>query len=442
MNRGAGRRHRDRGGSRPAMLSPWRFLLLLLLLPLGCARVPGHQVAEQVAPMVVQQELPEPALLDVSIRVFDPGALPDDEDERAGLSMDIRKAEARFFPIHLKYTMQGTGYWGVVRVVPDDDVGAEVLVRGRIEYSDGESCALHIEAVDARNVVWFSRTYAETVEHPDRAQTAPAKRDLFQDLFTTIANDLASHRSHLSPADVQEIRAVAELRFAAAMAPDAFAGYLVTDGAGRIRITRLPARDDPMLLRVRAIRVRDGMLVDAINGYYDGYYRDLWEPYTNWRIFRGREVATMRRLQRQALTRQLLGIASIVGAIAIGVAGDSDTRARTTTLRDVMVMGGAAAVYSGYQKAKEGEINRDAIEELGSSFSSEAEPLVMEVEGQAVRLTGSAEQQYSHWRQLLRKIYARETGLVSPGPAEKPARRPGRGGESPPGGAGAGTSTP
>ena len=414
---GAADRERNRGGM--AMV-PWPVLLFLLLLPAGCARVPGRQVGDQVAPMVAEHELPESALLDVSIRVFDPGTLPDDPDERVGLSMDIREAEARFFPVHLKYTMQRTGYWGVVRVVPDDDPGAEVLVRGRIEYSDGESCALHIEAVDARNVVWFSKTYAETVEHPASERTEPARHDLFQDLFTTIANDLASHRGRLDAAEVREIREVARLRFAAAMAPDAFSGYLAADADGRIRLVRLPARDDPMLARVSAIRIRDGMLVDAINGYYDGYYRDLWEPYTNWRIFRGRELDTMRRLQRQALTRQILGIASIVGAIAIGVAGDSDTRARTSTLRDVMVMGGAAAVYSGYQKSRESEINRDAIEELGSSFSSEAEPLVMEVEGQTVRLTGSAEQQYSRWRQLLRRIYARETGLAGPAPAGPP----------------------
>ena len=49
---------------------------------------------------------------------------------------------------------------------------------------------------------------------------------------------------------------------------------------------------------------------------------------------------------------------------------------------------------------------------LGSSFSSEAEPLTIEVEGQTVRLTGSAEQQYATWRSMLKQIYAQETGLI------------------------------
>ena len=51
------------------------------------------------------------------------------------------------------------------------------------------------------------------------------------------------------------------------------------------------------------------------------------------------------------------------------------------------------------------------IEELNISFTSEAEPLVVEVIGETVRLTGSAEEQYQKWREMLRTIYASETGL-------------------------------
>ena len=397
----------------------WPLLAMALLLVAGgCARIPGNQVSDGVAPLVMDRELNSSELLDVSIKVFNPGSLPEDADERQGLSLEIREAEARFFPIHLKYTMQGTGYWGAVRVVPDDDNGTDLLVRGYLEYSDGESCAVTIEALDARNLLWFRKTYAETARPSEREKTEPEQKDIFQDLFNTIANDLAQFRSGLSPDEVTEIRQVAELRYAAAMAPDAFSAYLGQEPSGQVFVRRLPARDDPMLERVRKLRVRDDMLVDAINGYYDGYYLDLWEPYNDWRKFRGEEVSAMRELERQALTRQILGVAAIVGAIAIAAAGDYDTVARSSTLRDVMVMGGAAAVYSGHQKRQESEINRDAIEELGISFQAEAEPLVIEVEGETVRLTGSAEQQYARWRQLLRTMYSRETGLIPDVPLE------------------------
>lgn len=412
--------------------SGWSLILLLLsgavLSQLGgCAGLPGKQVPDQVALFAAERELSDAELLDVSIKVFDPGELPDDEDEQSGLSPEIREAEARFVPIHLKYTMQRSGYWGIVRVVPDDDNGTEVLVRGKIEYSDGESGAVSVEVVDARNIVWFRKTYLETANRHEHERTEPEKKDIFQDLFNTIANDMIEYRNSLTPAEVEELKQAAELRFAATMAPDAFTGYLEEDPDGAVRIMRLPSRDDPMLDRVQAIRARDDMLVDAINGYYDAYYLDLWEPYNDWRKFRSEEVVALRKLEREALTRQVLGIAAIVGAIAIGASGDYETRAQTSTLRDVMLMGGAAGVYAGHQKSQEGKINQEAIEELGISFSSEAEPLVVDVDGETVRLTGSAEQQYARWRELLRQIYARETGLIPAAPqapAEEQAESP------------------
>ncbi len=397
-------------------------VIVMLLIIGGCARVPGPQVPDHVGPMMVEQELAESELLNVSIKVFDPGVLPADPDRTSGLSPEIRAAEARFVPVHLKYTLQRTGYWGAVRVVPDDDVGTDLLVRGRIVYSDGESLVLNVEAVDSTNRIWLNKTYAETAKLTEHDKGDPGRSDTFQDLFNTIANDLVLIRNRLIPNQVVEIRKVAELRYAASMTPDAFADYLQQRPDGRIVISRLPAPGDPMLARVRTVRSRDDMLVDTINSYYDAYYQDLWEPYTDWRKFRSEELSTMRELEQQALTRQLLGIASIVGAIALGAAADYDTRAQTSTLRDVMVMGGAAAIYSGVQKKEESRINREVIEELGTSFSSEAEPLVIEVDGETLRLTGSAEQQYARWRGILRKIYARETGLLQEAVAEPDSR--------------------
>jgi hypothetical protein len=392
-----------------AVITP---LLALLLLLSGCATVPGPQVPDQVVPMMATRELPEQELLNVSIKVFDPGELPADSDKAAGLSPEIRAAEARFVPIHLKYTLQRSGFWGMVRVVPDNDVGTDLLVGGTIVYSDGQSLVLAVHAVDSTGRVWLDKTYAETADLPEFDKGDPGRTDIFQDLFYSIANDLAMARARLSPAEIAEIRNVAEIRYAESMAPEAFARYLRRLPNGRLTVTAMPPPGDPMLARVQTVRTRDDMLLDTINGYYDANYQDLWEPYSNWRRFRSEELVTMRKLEKQALTRQVLGIASIVGAIAIGAASDYDTREQTATLRNVMVMGGAAAVYSGSQKREESRMNKEVIEELGTSFSSEAEPLVIEVDGETLRLSGTAEQQYARWREILRKIHARETGLL------------------------------
>jgi len=388
------------------------FLILALVILSGCATVPGKQVDDQVAPLMASQEFGDHELLNVSINVFDPGELPENLDERAGLSSEIREAEARFIPMHLKYSMQRTGYWGSVRIVPDDDVGAEVQVRGKIEFSDGESLVLTVEALDSRNVLWFRKTYAETALLNEHLGTEPEKEDTFQDLFNKIANDLAEYRNRLTPDDMLEIQRIADLRYGQLMAPDVYGQYLSYDRNNRLQIVHLPAENDIMMERVRSIRSRDNMLIDTINGYYEAYYLDLWEPYGNWRQFRSEEVATMRQIEREALQRKIIGAVAIIGAIAIGASID-DSSVATDTLQQVMVAGGAYSIYTGFQKSQEVVINKEVIEELGVSFSSEAEPLVIEVEGETFRLTGTAKEQYAKWREFLKQIYARETGLIT-----------------------------
>ncbi len=391
-------------------------LAALILFLGGCAGVPGTQVADQVAPVTAAQELDEQNLLNVSIKVFKPGHLDTSSQESNGLSQDIREAEARFIPVHLKYTLQHTGYWGMVRVVPDDDVGTDLLVKGSIVYSDGESLTLDIEAIDSTNRLWLHKQYAETASPQEHEKGVQGEIDVFQDLFYTIANDLAQARNRLTPEEITEIRNVAELRYATTMIPEAFADNLKKNVNGRIILDHMPKKNNPMLSRLSAIQARDDLLLDTINGYYDAYYQDLWEPYNDWRKFRSEELSTKRDLERQALTRQVLGAAAIIGAIAIGLTGSHDAIRHTGALRDAMIIGGSAAIYSGSQKREESKINKDVIEELGASFASEAKPLVVEVQGETMRLTGTAEQQYARWREILRNMYARENGLLPPAP--------------------------
>ena len=393
-------------------------LLLVLLLVAGCAM--RGEVANGVRPMVPDQELAGSELLDVAIGVFSSEELTDKEREELGLSEEIRDAEGRFIPTHLKYTMQRTGYWGAVRLVPGDN-SAHVQISGTIRSSDGERLALIVEARDARGVTWFRNDYAEEIKPSDYRGSVPEKQDPFQDLYNTIANDLAEYRNRLSADEVREIQRVSELRFAQDMSPEAFAGYLSRDRDGLQKVNRLPVEGDPMLERVRAIEVRDGMLIDTINGYYDVFYRDLWRPYTDWRKLYSEEAAAMHKVEKDALARQVLGAAAVLGGVLLSTKDSSVAR---SGLPEVMVIGGAAAVYSGFQKREDVKIHKDVIEELSVSFSSEATPLVVEVMGETVRLTGSAEQQYDQWRQALRDIYAAETGLPPAPAAEEKISQP------------------
>jgi len=314
-------------------------------------------------------------------------------------------------PLLLRDTLERTGYWGAVRVVPGGTEGGEIRVRGTILVSDGEHLELMITAQDATGIEWFRHSYEAEATLEDYQQTAATRRDVFQALYNTIANDLARHRLTLSPSAVTNIRRVAGLRFAADLAPDAFAGYL-DEGDGAFLIQRLPAESDPMVGRINAIRERDFLLVDTLNGHFDNFYAEMQDPYFQWRKTRLEELEAMREIERQSRNRKLLGAAAILGAIAIEALGGDSTRASTGSLRNMMILGGAYAIKTGFDKDSEATIHQDAIEELGESFAAETQPLVVEVEGETHELTGSAENQYQQWRGLLRRIYATETGLI------------------------------
>lgn len=385
-------------------------LAVALLLLSACASTGSRNSIKGPVPVdIASTEPPESRLLNVSIEVFEPGKLPENEKKATGLSMDIRKAEARYMPEQLRTTMEGTGYWGAVRVVPRGVAIAELLVSGKILDSDGQNLHLQISAKDASGREWFNTDYRDEVEASFYQPVAPTE-DAFQPLYNKVANDLAKFLKNLEVADITTIRRVAALRFAEDIAPDAFSGYLQRDDDDRYTVMHLPSYDDPMYARVQSIQDRDLLMIDTLNGHFDNFHREMEIPYTEWRKARSDEAERLRELEKAALNRTLLGVAAIVGAIFVASAGDGYNPA-LDTVSDVMVLGGAAAIKSGFDKRSEAAIHRDSIEELGVSFSSETKPLVVEVDGKTIELTGSAETQYAQWRLLMGKIYRNETGL-------------------------------
>ena len=282
-------------------------------------------------------------------------------------------------------------------------------MRGAIIVSNGAELELEITALDATGREWFNRNYEEEIEVDSYRQRSLSGDDIFHSLYHTIANDLAEFRQSLTASDITTIRQVAELRFAADLSPEAFDDYLVLDRKGRYSVVRLPAADDPMLRRVLAIRDRDFLLIDTLNGHFDNFCREMDSPYNEWRKARSEEAVALRKVESDALKRKLLGAAAIIGAIVVESSNNGNYG--SSVLRDSLILGGAYAIKSGFDIGAETDIHRDAIIELDESFSSEARPLVVEVEGEVHELTGSAEAQYAQWRALLKRIYATETGF-------------------------------
>jgi len=381
-------------------------ITISLLIISGCATYQAQKVGPTII-MRSQEEIPEDQLLDVGILVFESAEMTAEEAEDEGTNNDIRKAESHFIAYHLKNTLRQSSQWGAVRVIPAETDSVDLLVKGKILESNGENLGLKINVSDAAGNIWFSKNYKAEATRKTYGDNRLGEKDAFQDLYNTIANDMAKFKAELNSDEIRKIRATAKLKFAAEFAPQAFGGYLVKDKKGIISINRLPAADDPMMARLLKIREREYMYIDTLNEQYDQFYNEMWPSYENWRNLNMTERRAMQEIKKRALTRQLIGALLIAGAIAAG----SIDSINTGGLQAGMIIIGGQVIISGFNISKEAEIHEAAIEELSESFSSEMKPIVMEFEGKQYELTGSAEEQFNQWRELLRKIYYAETGF-------------------------------
>ena len=392
--------------------------LICLIVLSGCATYHAHKVGP--TPIIqANEEIPEDQLMDVGIVVFNSAELTEEKAKKEGTHPDIRKAENHFIPYHLKNTLHQSSQWGAVRVVPAETNSVDLLVKGEILESNGEHLGLKIEVVDATGKPWLQKSYKEKAGAAFYSGNIPGEKDAYQDIYNTIANDMAKYKAQLGPDEIKRIRTTSKLKFAQDFAPDAFGEYLKKDKKGIITINRLPADEDPMMGRLLRIREREYMYVDTLNEYYDVFYNEMWSSYEDWRKLNLTEQKALKKIKREAAIRQIAGALLLAGAIAMESRGGNNTRA----LQVGMVVLGGQVILDGFNISKEAEIHSAAIQELSESFGNEMKPVVMEFQGKKYELTGSAEQQFKRWRELLRKIYEAETGFDPDSPTA-PATEP------------------
>lgn len=394
----------------------------LLLLSLGGCVVNETKPLAKIAPVQAQTQIPEDELLDVAIRPFDTGVpeeLAKDEDtlEKRRIYPDIRQAESRYFATLLRGTLESTGQWGAVRVVPENVEFVDVLVSGKILDSTGAHLALEVSVTDSTGRHWIDRKRYESIADLGsyKSDAALKQRDPFQNVYSQIANDMVAARDKLVADDRRDIRRVTDLRFASDFAPDAMQGYLAKDEKGMLKVARLPAQSDPTQERIDRIRERDAGVVDTVNSYYGNFADQMRDSYGSWRRSSSEEIEKEQRARNKARTRTFLGAAAVLASVFVpGQCSRTDYNCRRleSAARTAGAIGGTAAVLSGLKKYSDARVHAQSLKELSQSFQSEVSPQVVDVEGRTLRLTGTAEEQYKEWRQLLKELYHEETGTA------------------------------
>lgn len=390
---------------------PLRLTIAILLLALasGCVTKQVKRVNEVQATQATQ-EVAQDQLIDVVVVRFDPGVPPTIKEQKdQGIFPAVREAEANYLPQVLRQTLDNTGFWGTVRVLPEATPASMLVVGGKILHSDGEVLKLRITASDVTGRRWLDRTYEETAAELSYTEKSVTGVDPFQDLYSRVANDLLDVRKKLKPAEMLEVRRVSDLRFAADLAPARFGDYLQKDKSGRYTVARLPPQGDPIAARIADVRLRDDLLVDTLDAHYAAFRQNMHPAYQEWRKSNYSEVIALRELESQALWRKVAGAAAVVGGIYALSQADN---AGTAAAGQLGIIGGIGIFSSGLQKGQEAKLHAEAVKELNSSINDDVAPRVVDLEGKTITLTGSAKEQYAQWRKMLHARYAAEIGAA------------------------------
>lgn len=381
--------------------------------------VTAEETVLDVAPASAEEEL----ALDIGIAEFADGVPDDNKPEKTRIFGDIRRAEARYLPYHLKTTMERSGHWGAVRVVPSRSSYTDVIIDGAIEQSDGEYLEVQVTVEDASGAQWYKKKYRAQTGLSSYSENRDRRRDPYQKVFNDISNDLHAYVETLPAERVRAIRQISELRFFSEMSPTAFGEHLQADRDGRLSVQRLPAENDPSVMRLRQIRERDRLVVDTLNEHYANFYYGIAIPYQSWRKTSRAESVNYRKVKRSASLQTALGALVTIGALAYDETSSSRSGRRMQgQLQSIAIGQGIETIFQGVTRHKEANIHVEAIKELSESFGAEAAPMVISIEGETRRLTGTAAAQFESWRRLLKEIYEAETGFVEAPEFGEPAR--------------------
>lgn len=396
------------------------FLLAMVLLLAGCAGMPertGSAGAPTGPAELLERattELPEEDVLNVNIVRFDANVPSDPENaEVERVFTDVRRAESRYIPYTLRQTLQRSGQWGDVRVVPSQMPGSELEVTGRILDSHGETLSLNIAARDATGRVWLDREYSEEVHESHYSASGGQGTEPFQSLYNRIANDLLEVRRELDAGAKREIAEVAELQFAAQLAPDVYEPRLVEEEDGRVAARPGP---DPLAGPIAEARRRDARMVDILDQHYSDFHSKMETPYSDWREASFREIQNLNELKRQSRLRKALGAVGLLGGIIGMVQSDG---ALGQLASQAAIVGGIYAVASGIDKGRQTSMHVASLRELGRSLEGDLEPMILDVKDKTVRLTGSAEVQYDQWREILGEMVDEQRDLIEQDRAER-----------------------
>ena len=341
--------------------------------------------------------------LDVGVLEFDPN-IDEKKVKKGEVFPEVRKAEARYFPLRLRDALEKTHAWRNVWVVPRLAV-VDVLLKAKILESNGAVLKLKVTAFDGTGRVWLEKTYKGEVS--DVAYSLAKTEKPFAEVFTQIAQDLLAVRNKKEAGELREIRKTSELRFAEVFSKEAFSSYLEKK-RGRYKLLGLPADNDPIYQRVLSIKERDDFFLDVLQGYYGQFAVDISASYFDWAKNSQAELEMRSEARSSALLKGFLSTLLLVAGAAVAANNNNSPNTATVGLGAAAV--GAVGLASSVKDYGASKIHDEALKELGLALEVDLQPQVMAIKDQTVTLEGTVENQYRQLHNKLKKIYFSDTG--------------------------------
>jgi hypothetical protein len=148
------------------------------------------------------------------------------------------------------------------------------------------------------------------------------------------------------------------------------------------------------------------LFVDTMQEFFLGFNEEMFAPYQEWRKLSYEDAIALQKLKTESTRRLLAGGLAVLA----GIVGSGSSSSAIRAASSVAVIGGGFLVKSGMEKRNEAEMHVASLEELGQSLGAEITPQVIELQDRTVTLSGTVEDQYAQWRELLAEIYRSEIG--------------------------------
>jgi len=354
---------------------------------------------------------PNKPKLDVIIPIFDPGLIEGKKYTKEGVWPELRRAESIRFAYKLKVALENTNAFGAVRVTPDPTATGDLYIIGKINESDAEDVEINVSVYDIAGNHWLTESIDHEVDESFHKNIRNEGKDPYDQLFEEAAKEVVKELAYKKVEELKKIKQVAELRFGANFIEEAFVEHMETNGS-IVKILSFPSDKDPMLVRTRAIRVRDQLYVDGLQDHYRSFSERMNDSYLVWQKQSFTELQAKSDAQAKAAGQAVVGVALIGLAILAVVAGaNSDSildSTAATTAGTVGAVAGVSFLSDSFQTSKEAAVHREALEELAQSIDSDLSPQVVAFEEKSTELTGTAVEQFSQWREFLKNIYNEE----------------------------------